>query len=141
MRYHELVHLIQEKGGFDSQEQARTAIRATLSSLGECLYRTERRHLASQLPKPAKEFLHEYLDSEVTRPPTGCHTLQEFYDRVAARADVTRGRGIERAKLVVAALRDLIPEGEWKHILEEMPKEFRELLTGEDTGLASSVGS
>lgn len=134
MRYHELVDRVQEEGGFGSQEEAETAIRATLSSLGECLYRTERRHLASQLPKQAKEFLHEYVDSEVTRQGAACLTLQEFYDRVGARADVTRTRAIEQAKAVTSVLQQTMPEGEWKHIVMEMPKAYRELLTGESEG-------
>lgn len=128
MRYHELVRRVQEQGGFDSREQAEVAIKATLSSLGECLYRTERRHLASQLPKEAKGFLDEYVDSEVRRPGAACLTLQEFYDRVGARAGVTRTRAKERAKAVAAVLEEALPEGEWRHIVLEMPKEYRGLL-------------
>jgi uncharacterized protein (DUF2267 family) len=111
MRYHELVERVQEQGGLDSRDEAVVAIRATLSSLGECLYRTERRHLASQLPKAAKEFLHEHVDREVTRQESACLTLQEFYDRVGARADVTRSRAIERARAVAAVLQETLPEG------------------------------
>jgi uncharacterized protein (DUF2267 family) len=136
MRYHELVERVQEEGDLGSRDEAATAIRATLSSLGECLYRTERRHLASQLPQQAKEFLYEYIDSEVTRQAAACHTLQEFYDRVGARADVTRSRAIERAKAVAGVLQETLPEGEWKHIIAEMPKEYRELLVGKSPGAA-----
>jgi len=128
VRYHELVHRVQEQGGFDSREEAETTIRATLSSLGECLYRTERRHLASQLPEQAKAYLYDYVDSQVTREQAACLTLEEFYDRVAARADVTRTHGVERAKAVAAVLRELLPEGEWDHVIAEMPKEYHDLL-------------
>lgn len=128
MRYHEIIRRVQEEVGFDSPDEAVKAMRATLSALGECLYRTERRHLASQLPKEAAYFLEEYVDSETTRPQTGCHTLEEFYDRVAARADVSRGGGVERARAVVSVLGDLLPEGEWEHIVEELPKPYGELL-------------
>lgn len=128
MRYHEFVRRVQEQGGFDSPDEAVTAIRATLSTLGECLYRTQRRHLASQLPKEAKEFLFEYVDSEVTRAPVGCHTLQEFYDRVGARADVTRTRAVDRARVVATVLREALPDGAWAPVVEALPKEYRELL-------------
>lgn len=134
MRYHELVRRVQEQGGFDSRDEAVTALRATLSSLGECLYRTERRHLASQLPKEAKEFVYEYVDSEVTRRGAACLTLQEFYDRVGARANVTRSRAIERARAVAAVLQETLPGGEWRHIIVEMPKDYEALLTGESPG-------
>jgi len=131
MRYHELVERIQAEGDLDSREEAVTALRATLSSLGECLYQTERRHLASQLPTEVKGFLNEHVDTGVTRQDAACLTLQEFYDRVGARADVTRSRAIERAWAVAVVLRDALPQGEWGHIVEEMPKEFRELLVEE----------
>ena len=131
MRYHEFVEQVQQEGGFDSQDEALNAIEATLSSLGECLYRTERRHLASQLPKPFEEALYEYVDSEVTRQGAACLSLQEFYDRVGARADVTRGVAIEQANAVTAVLERVLPEGEWRHIILEMPKAYHGLLSAE----------
>jgi uncharacterized protein (DUF2267 family) len=140
MRYHEFVEQVQGEGGFDSQDEALNAIEATLSSLGECLYRTERRHLASQLPKPFEEALYEYVDSEVTRQGAACLSLQEFYDRVGARADVTRGVAIEQANAVTAVLERVLPEGEWRHIILEMPKAYHGLLTPEsDEAGASSA--
>ena len=133
MRYHELVELVQVEGALDSQAEAEKALRATLSSLGECLYRTERRHLASQLPKKAKGYLTEFVDAKVTREGAACLTIQEFYDRVGARADVTRSRAMERAKAVAAVLRRSLPEGEWHHIITEMPKSYHELLAEGET--------
>jgi len=138
MRYHEFVEQVQEEGGFDSQDGALKAIEATLSSLGECLYRTERRHLASQLPKPFEEALYAYVDSEVTRQGAACLSLQEFYDRVGARADVTRGVAIEQANAVTAVLERVLPEGEWRHIILEMPKAYHGLLTRESDEAGTS---
>ena len=141
MRYHEFVEQVQEQGGFDSRDAAERVIRATLSSLGECLYRTERRHLASQLPENAKVFLYDYVDSQVTREQAACLTLEEFYDRVAARADVTHTHGVEQAKTVAAVLWRLLPEGEWDHIIAEMPKEYHDLLEVEPPESASPTVS
>lgn len=134
MRFHELVRRVQEEGDVDSKDEAVQAIQATLSGLGECLYRTERRHLASQLPKQAKEFLDEQVDSQVTREGAACLTLEEFYDRVGARADVSQSEAMDRAKAVVAVLRQALPDGEWRHIVKEMPKAFRELLVDASAG-------
>ncbi|MBS3784746.1 MAG: DUF2267 domain-containing protein [Anaerolineae bacterium] len=134
MRYHELVRRVQEVAGLDSREEAEQAVQATLSSLGECLYRTERRHLASQLPKEAKAFVYEGVDSGVTRQAAACLTLQEFYDRVGARANVTRTHAIERAKAVTEVLQEVLPEGEWKHIVREMPQEYGALLGEQSAG-------
>ena len=56
---------------------------------------------------------------------------------MGARADVTRSRAIERAKAVAAVLQETLPEGEWEHIISEMPKEYHELLTGASPGEAA----
>ncbi len=138
MRYHEFVERVQEEGDFDSQDEALRGIEATLSSLGECLYRTERRHLASQLPKPFEEALYAYVESEVTRQGAACLSLQEFYDRVGARADVTRGVAIEQANAVTAVLERVLPEGEWRHIILAMPKAYHRLLTPESDEAGTS---
>jgi uncharacterized protein (DUF2267 family) len=131
MRYQEFVDLVQERGGFGSGDEAERAIRATLSTLGECLYRTERRHLASQLPKEAKVLLRAEADPTVTRHEAACFTLDEFYNRVGARADVTRTHAVEQARAVIAVLRESVPQGEWNHVVHEMPQEYSELLAGE----------
>ncbi|MFO7918724.1 MAG: DUF2267 domain-containing protein [Anaerolineae bacterium] len=138
MRYHEFVNRIQERGGLDSPAEAEKTIRATLSALGECLYKTERRHLASQLPKEVKEFLYEYVDSSEPIRRRACFTLGDFYNRVAARADVTQGPAVERAKAVVAVLREAVPEGEWAHVIREMPDEYDPLLKGEGGGMPAT---
>ncbi len=134
MQYDEFVSRVQERGEFASREEAVKATRATLSTLGECLYQTERRHLASQLPKEMKGFLYEYVDASEPMRRRACFSLGEFYNRVAARADVTQGPAMERAKAVVTVLHEAVPEGEWAHIIREMPDEYRELLEGESFG-------
>ena len=109
MRYKELVDRVQEQGELESADQAEKAIKATLSTLGECLYRTERRHLASQLPQEAKGFLYEYADPQVQRRESACFTLQEFYGRVGARTDATYAHAVRRAQTVVSVLNELLP--------------------------------
>ncbi len=137
MRYHELLRRVQEELGFDSPDGAVDAIRATLSTLGECLYRTERRQLASQLPQEAAIFLEEYIDSEVTRRGASCFTLEEFYDRVAARSDVRRRGGVERARAVARVLKEMLAEGVWDDLKDELPKPYSELLSEESPSPAS----
>jgi len=131
MQYEALVEKVQQKGALDSPGEAERAIRATLSTLGECLYRTERRHLASQLPKEAKSFLYEYADMEVTRRRAVSFSLEEFYNRVGARIDLTFTHAVKRAKAVVAVLHETLPEGEWAHIMDELPSEYGQLLADE----------
>ncbi|MFP3896178.1 MAG: DUF2267 domain-containing protein [Anaerolineales bacterium] len=133
MQYEEFVNRVQDRGEFASRDEAIKATRAILSTLGECLYQTERRHLASQLPKELKEFVHEYVDASEPIRRRACFTLGEFYNRVAARADVTQGPAMERARAVVTVLREAVPEGEWAHVIREMPDDYGELLEEESS--------
>lgn len=141
MRYHEFANRLQEWEEFASREEVVKATRAILSALGECLHQTERRHLASQLPKEMKEFLYEYVDASEPIRRRACFSLDEFYNRVAARADVGRGAAMERAKAVVAVLREAVPEGEWAHVIREMPDEYRELLAEEPSESGLTPGA
>jgi uncharacterized protein (DUF2267 family) len=80
MRYDEFVDRVLEKSGLDSREQAMDITKATLETLGEQLDRTVRRGVASQLPDELKELLLNRADGDQ-------YQLQEFYQRVGARAD------------------------------------------------------
>ncbi len=134
MQYDKFFSRVQEQGDLASREEAVKATRAILSTLGECLYQTERRHLASQLPKEMEGFLYEFVDSSEPIRRRACFSVDDFYHRVAARADVGRAAAMERAMAVMAVLREAVPEGEWAHIIREMPDEYRELLKGEGAG-------
>jgi uncharacterized protein (DUF2267 family) len=91
------------------------ATEATLETLGERLYlhRTEGRHLASQLPKELEEYL-------LKRQGSGHYLLEEFYNRVSARMDTGYPHAVNRARAVMAVLREAVASGEWGAGLREM---------------------
>jgi len=123
MQYDEFIERVQERAHLESLEEAVRATEATLETLGERLYlhRTERRHLASQLSKELEEYL-------LKRRGSGHYLLEDFYNRVSARMDVGYPHAVNRARAVMAVLREAVASGEWEHIQSELPDEYGELL-------------
>jgi uncharacterized protein (DUF2267 family) len=106
-----------------------------LGTLGELLSPTERRHLAAQLPKPMKE----YVDRRVERPPREMtrrrrFNLAEFYNRIAARADVRYPAAVHRSQAVMRVLREAVAAGELADLFRELPDEYEELRSGRPAG-------
>ena len=120
MHYDEFIHKVREYSGLDSFDEAVKITTATLETLGERLSRDEKDDISSQLPKELKDCL--FRREEITR-----FIIDEFYNRVSARADVGLPHAIEQAKAVIRVLREAISPGELEHILHELPKEYDEL--------------
>ena len=126
MTYEEFIDQVEQQTIIRSRDQAVEATRVTLETLGErlSLHRTELRHLVSQVPDELKGLLRR-------RTGRDHYTLEEFFRRVAARLGVGYPEAFARAHAVLGVLRQMIPEGERKHILGELPAEFKELIQGE----------
>ncbi len=138
MEYQEFIKRVQEVAQLDSAEEAARAVEATLGTLGELLSATERRHLAAQLRKPMKG----YVDTWVERPPrerTRPHrfNLEEFYNRVAARAELRYPAAVHRSQAVMRVLRGAVAPGELADIFRELPSDYEELLSGRPVGPVS----
>jgi uncharacterized protein (DUF2267 family) len=126
MRYDEFVTRVRERAGLGRDEAVRST-EATLATLGERLYRTERENLAAQLPNELKEDLFKQVDSEVTWRDVDRFSLEEFYIRVSARAEVGYPDAVKQAQAVVAVLREAVSAGEIEDVLAELPEEYGEL--------------
>jgi uncharacterized protein (DUF2267 family) len=138
MEYQEFVKRVQAEAELVSSDEAEAAIAAVLGTLGEMLPPTERRHLATQLPKPMKDSVTQWME----RPPTEKGRphrfgLDEFYNRVAARSNVRHPTAVQCSQAVMKALREAVSEGELADIFRELPHEYDELLTGTPTSPAS----
>lgn len=118
MRYEEFIDRVAEHVVFESREQAERATQATLETLGERLGRDERDDLVSQLPHQLKEFL-------LARPDTDRFLLDEFYNRVSARAGVRHVHGVRQAQGVMAVLQEAIAPGEWQDMMDSLPEDYR----------------
>lgn len=85
MRYDEFVAQARRRTGLSSNEESERITAAVLETLGERIYKTEREDLAAQLPSELRKYLS-------TRPESESFHLEEFYNRVRSRADVSGTR-------------------------------------------------
>ncbi len=131
MEYNEFVKRVQDQAELAAPDEAGTAIKAVLGTLGEMLSPMERRHLAAQLPKSMKDFVTAWMEhppKEKGRPHR--FGLEEFYQRVAARSEVRYPTAVKRSQAVMKVLREAVAPGELADIFRELPQEYEELLTG-----------
>ncbi len=138
MEYNEFVKRVQDQAEAAAPDEAEAAIKAVLGTLGEMLSATERRHLATQLPKSMKDSVTAWMErppKEKGRPHR--FGLEEFYHRVAARSDVRYPTAVKRSQAVMKVLREAVAPGELADIFRELPQEYEELLTGTPTSPVS----
>ena len=127
MRYDEFVDRVLEKSGLDSREQAIELTKATLETLGERLDRKVLRGVASQLPDELKELLLNRGDGDQ-------YQLQEFYQRVGARADTNYNDAAKRAQAVLSVLQEAISAGEVQDMIDSLPGQYAKLFDGNVSG-------
>ena len=128
MRYDEFIQRVQARAGLDTEDEAASVTNAVLGTLGECLYRTERDKLAAELPKELKETLFLERDRENRRQDTERYRLEEFFNRVRARAEVG-GRQTETCtRAVMAVLREAVSTGTMDEVQASLPGEYDALL-------------
>jgi uncharacterized protein (DUF2267 family) len=104
------------------RDRARVLIRATLETLGERLTRGEADDLASQLPKPAKEWLNS------GPPEAERFGLDEFIRRVSERTRVPPEEARTAVRAVFSTLRLAVTGGEFKDMMSQLPDEFSQLV-------------
>lgn len=135
MDYDEFVKRVEETAELDAPEKAQDAIRATLGTLGELLSRPERADLAAELHKPIKECLDAWLEHStkgINRPHR--FPLEEFYNRVSARAGIGYPAAVKRSLAVMGVLRQAVSQGQLDEAFRELPEEYGELLSGRPKG-------
>ena len=120
MEYMEFVNRVRRDLRFEMIVDAQRAVEASLSTFGERLTSTQVHRFGSQLPEQLKGYL-------VQRPDVEGFTLEEYYNRAAARMGVSYSEGVRRSRTVMVLLKDLLSEGALHRILQELPGEYREL--------------
>ena len=123
MQFDDFITRVQEQAGLNTRDEAISITRAVLETLGERLDRKVRNGLEAQLPNELKEFLLGRVES------SDQYDLQEFYNRVGARADLKYGDAVERTRQVITVLRHAVPGGEIEDILEDLSPEYGKLFT------------
>jgi uncharacterized protein (DUF2267 family) len=127
VEYDRFIARVQQEAAIAEREVAVRGVVAVLATLGERLYRTESSHLAAQLPnelKPSLRAVRQPATSRATVPP---FSLEEFYKRVSARADLGYPEAVTLARAVGAVLREAVAPGELADIRAELPPDFGQL--------------
>lgn len=127
MEYVEFISRVQKYGGLKNLDEAVRLTEAVLETLGERLYRTESLDLGAQLPKELKKFIFEKQPPEQNRDEVKRFSLEEFFNRVRARAKIGYPDAIKQSKVVIAVLQEAVSAGELEDAIEELPEEFNKL--------------
>ena len=130
MQYSEFINQVHSQTNLDSEDQAKKAIEATLETLGERLSQAEQKNLAAQVVDELKDML-------LKRTDVHSYNLEEFYNRVSARADMGYPDAVKRSQAVVNVLTSAISQGEIDDILTEIDEDFGELFGIKSPGPAS----
>jgi uncharacterized protein (DUF2267 family) len=121
MQFDDFITRVQEQTRVDTREEAITLTRAVLETLGERINRKVRNGVEAQLPNELKEFLLARKES------SDQYRLEEFYNRVGARADLRYADATERTRQVLSVVREAIADGEVQDILEDLPPDYKQL--------------
>ncbi len=130
MQTDEFVRRVQERANIESGDEALDIVAATLETLGERLPRDEREDLIAELPGQLKAYARRHLETEQ-------FTLEEFFNRVAARSDLGAPQAIEQTHVVMHVLQEAVSEGQLQQMRAQLPPEFEQLFTGEPQGPGS----
>jgi uncharacterized protein (DUF2267 family) len=122
VKYDEFIEAVSQRANIPPDE-AVVLTRATLESLSERISGGEARDLAAQLPRALQAaLLPSKEQSEQFR-------VEEFIRRVSERAVIDTPLAWEGSRAVVTTLRDAVTVGEFDDVMNQLPKDFRELLT------------
>ena len=117
---------IQNEMNWDDPEKAYVGLRAVLHSLRDRVYPDEAIHLGSQLPMLIRGIYYEgwkYSDK-----PETIRDKEEFLDKIRNHYDNNTDIDPEKiSKAVFSTLSKNISEGEMDHILNNLPKEWKDL--------------
>lgn len=128
MQYDEFVERVQEQTALPSRGATERVIAATLETLGERLYRTQRENLAAMLPDQLKEYIGR-AEPKATRVDVNRFPLDNFYLRVAGRAEINRTEATEQTHAVMMVLREAVTPAKWDDLRSNLPEEYDALLT------------
>lgn len=122
MNHDEFVGHVQHRAHLPSRGAAETIIRATLETLRERLQPEAAAHVAAQLPHEIGRHLRGGAEFEHLN-------LSEFYRRVAEREEDDVQRAAFHARCVLETVSKAITPGAARKLENQMPLEFRELVS------------
>ncbi len=127
MQYETFVGQVQHHARLASPGEAVRAIHAVLQTLGERLYGDEANDLAAQLPREIGTYLCEIEDPSP-------FSLNEFFQRIAAREHVDYPAAVYHTRAVVTVLEQAVSPGEIADVRAQLPPEFAPLFEAGSEG-------
>lgn len=131
MQYLTFIDTVRQRLGITA-EAARQIAEALLETLGESLDDSELKPLADQLPSELQAVASR-------RQPPRSRNLEDFYTKVAARADLRYSEAARRSLAVMAVMREAVSAGALDKARAALPPEFAELFEGTSKGPLSAT--
>lgn len=125
MNYEVFVEHVQRRAELPRIE-AEGVSAVVLETLGELLDAGQRRKLAAQLPVELKPLMDRRRIDRIG--------LEEFYNRIRARADVGTPEAVAYSRAVAMTLREAISPEEMDLLLSWLPNEYAELFNRSEPG-------
>jgi uncharacterized protein (DUF2267 family) len=120
MRGDEFIAEVRNLAELASNDEAEKATRATLETLRERLAGNEPSNLAAQLPPEIASYVEGSGGGE-------SFSVDEFYDRVAQREDVSQDEAIRHARAVATVVQTAVTGGEIDDVRSQLGNEYEEL--------------
>jgi uncharacterized protein (DUF2267 family) len=121
MEYDEFVKKVQGYAGLASPEEAARIAQITLEVFGERISRVHRKHLDTQLPGDLKKV------TEAMKSKPVVFSLEDFYNRVGARARLGFHKAMADARAVMRVVFEQVARGEIDDIFAELGEEWKPL--------------
>ena len=125
MNYEVFVEHVQRRADLPRTE-AEGVSAVVLETLGELLDAEQRKQVTAQLPVELKPLM--------ARRRTDRIGLEEFYNRVRARADVGTPQAVAYSKAVAMTLQEALSPAEMDLLLSWLPHEYAELFNRSEPG-------
>jgi uncharacterized protein (DUF2267 family) len=121
VHYEEFISTVHAHGAFETRARAVAAARATLQTLAEQVGGETATVLAAELPPE----LARYIRGRDSADGGGEHfSVDEFWSRVAERADLGRADAARVARAVLDQLAGALPPGRLAIVWAELPAEL-----------------
>lgn len=119
MRYEEFIATVHVHGAFESRARAAAACRATIQTLAEQVGGDTATVLAAELPPELARYIQGGAGGD------GEHfSVEEFWSRVAERADLGRADAARVARAVLDQLAGALPPGRLAVVWAGLPEDL-----------------
>ncbi|SCL13800.1 Uncharacterized conserved protein, DUF2267 family [Micromonospora rhizosphaerae] len=126
MNYADFIEVVARRAGVPS-EKAEAVSRATLETLTDRITAGQASHIAGQLPVELRQNLHK-TTTAMGAQIAESFELDEFVERVAARAGVDVAMADAGMRAVLSTIGEVVSKDELQDLVSQLPKEFWEII-------------